>query len=287
MRILLAVDGSEESYQASKTLSQLAHSEQTIVLHVLDVPKPAYPMMMPEVAGELYTTMERQMREEGERILHRAVASLPVPGTPVVKRLEVGKPAELILSVAQEQKVDVIVLGARGLGPIRERLFGSVSHRVLNDAPCPILVVNHARTPLREVLLCVEEAYDADAILRFLGTKPFRETPDVTVLTVVPYSQPPWPADARAGELVQEQLLLGARDFVEAFAGKLTAAGYKAKARAVIGVPSLTIFDEVASRRPDLLVMGSRGRKGVTRFVLGSVSHAILHRMPCPVLLVR
>ena len=287
MRILLAVDGSENSYQASKTLSQFAHSEQTIVLHVMDVPKPAYPMMMPEVASELYTTMERQMREEGERIMHRATASLPMPAGPVSQRLEIGKPAELILSVAQEQKVDLIVLGARGLGPIRERLFGSVSHRVLNDAPCPILVVNHALTPLREVLLCVEEPYDADAILRFLGGKPFREAPEVTVLTVVPYSQPPWPADFRAGELIQEQLLVGAKDFVEGIAGKLSAAGYKAKARAVIGVPSLTIFDEVTARRPDLLLMGSHGRKGITRFVLGSVSHAILHRMPCPVLLVR
>jgi nucleotide-binding universal stress UspA family protein len=148
-------------------------------------------------------------------------------------------------------------------------------------------VVNRALTPLREVLLCVEESYDADAILRLLSAKPFRETPEITVLTVVPYSQPPWPADFRAGEIVQEQLLLGAKDFVEGVAGKLSAAGYETKARAVIGVPSLTILDEATVRRPDLLVMGSHGRKGVTRFVLGSVSHAILHRMPCPVLLVR
>lgn len=287
MRILLAVDGSEESYQATKTLAQLSRPEQTIVLHVLDVPKPTYPMVMPEVAQELYATMERQMREEGERILHRATASLPMPAGPISKRLEIGKPADLILSVAQEQQVDLIVLGVRGLGPIRERLFGSVSHRVLNGAPCPILVVNRALTPLRDVLLCVEEPYDADTTLRFLSAKPFQNAPEITVLTVVPYSQPPWPANFRAGEIVQEQLLLGAKDFVEELAGKLTAAGYKTKAQAVLGVPALTILDEVTSRRPDLLVIGSHGRKGITRLVLGSVSHAVLHRMPCPVLAIR
>ena len=287
MRILLAVDGSEESYQATKTLSELSRPTQTILLHVLDVPKPAYPTMMPEVASELYTTMERQMREEGERVLHRAATSLPMPAGPVSKRLELGKPADLILSVAQEQKVNLIVLGGRGLGPIRERLFGSVSHRVLNGSPCPILVVNHAHQPLRDLLLCVEEAYDADATLRFFSAMPFKSPPEITVLTVVPYSQPPWPADFRAGELIQEQLLLGAKDFVEGVVAKLSAAGYKAKARAVIGIPSVTILDEVASRRPDLLVMGSHGRKGITRLVLGSVSHAVLHRMPCPVLITR
>lgn len=287
MRILLAVDGSEESYQATKTLSQLSHPEQTIVLHVLDVPKPAYPMMMPEVAQELYTTMERHMREEGERLLHRTAASLPLPAGPVSRRLEVGKPAELILSVAQEQKVDLIVLGARGLGPITERLFGSVSHRVLNEAPCPILVVNRAITPLRDLLLCLEGPHDAEAMLRFLSTKPFQGSPEITVLTIVPFSQPAWPADERAAEIIQGQLLLSAKDFVEGVADKLSAAGYTTTARAMIGIPSTTILDEVTSRRPDLLVMGSHGRKGITRVVLGSVSHAVLHRMPCPVLAIR
>jgi nucleotide-binding universal stress UspA family protein len=287
MRILLAVDGSEESYQTTKALTQLSRPEQTLLLHVLDVPKPAYPMMMPEVAQELYTTMERHMREEGERLLHRTAASLPLPAGPVSRRLEVGKPAELILSVAQEQKVDLLVLGARGLGPIRERLFGSVSHRVLNEAPCPILVVNRAITPLRVLLLCLEGPHDAEAMLRFLSTKPFQGSPEITVLTIVPFSQPAWPADERAAEIIQGQLLLSAKDFVEGVADKLSAAGYTTKALAMLGIPSTTILDEVASRRPDLLVMGSHGRKGMTRVVLGSVSHAILHRMPCPVLAIR
>lgn len=287
MRILLAVDGSEESYQATKALTQLSHPEQTLLLHVLDVPKPAYPMMMPEVAQELYTTMERHMREEGERLLHRTAVSLPMPAGAVSRRLEVGKPAELILSVAQEQKVDLIVLGARGLGPIRERLFGSVSHRVLNEAPCPILVVNRAITPLRDLLLCLEGPHDAEAMLRFLTTKPFQSSPEITVLTIVPFSQPAWPADGRVAEIIQGQLLLSAKDFVEGVAEKLSAAGYTTTARARLGIPSTTILDEVTSRRPDLLVMGSHGRKGMARVVIGSVSHAVLHRMPCPVLAIR
>ncbi len=44
------------------------------------------------------------------------------------------------------------------------------------------------------------------------------------------------------------------------------------------------IVHEAEKLRPDLIMMGSRGRQGLTRFVLGSVSHAVLHQAPCPVL---
>lgn len=44
------------------------------------------------------------------------------------------------------------------------------------------------------------------------------------------------------------------------------------------------ILQEATTLRPDLILMGTRGRQGMTRFVLGSASHAVLHKTPCPVL---
>ena len=54
----------------------------------------------------------RSMREKGERLLARVTALLPPRTGPVTKRLEVGKPAELIVTIAQEQRVNLIVLGS-------------------------------------------------------------------------------------------------------------------------------------------------------------------------------
>ena len=52
----------------------------------------------------------------------------------------------------------------------------------------------------------------------------------------------------------------------------------------LLGMPVESILTHAQKQKTDLILMGSRGRQGVTRFVLGSVSHAVLHQAPCPLL---
>jgi nucleotide-binding universal stress UspA family protein len=244
-------------------------------------------MMMPEVARELYTTVERGMREDGERLLKRVVSLLPMATGPVSTRLEIGTPAEAILSVAVQEDANLIVMGTRGLGPVREVVLGSVSHRVLTHASCPALVVNRPMPSLRQALLVLQGEEDADAAVRFLASKPFREAVTVTVLTVVPFAQSVWPAGVSATGPQQEQIIRSARAFVEGVASRLSGLGYAASGATTIGVPAVAITDWAAETKPDLILIGSRGRRGVTRFLLGSVSHTVLHRAPSPVLVFR
>jgi len=139
MNILLAVDGSDHSYEAVHALKYFARAEQLTLLRALNVPRPAYPMMLSEVADEIYKTLEESMREDGERLLNRVQSLLPMHAGPSTKQLRIGSPAEVIVSIAEEQKIDLIVMGARGLSPVKERLLGSVSHAVLHKTPCPVL----------------------------------------------------------------------------------------------------------------------------------------------------
>ena len=284
MKTLLAVDGSDNSYEAVHALKYFGRTEQLTLLHALDVPRPAYPMMVPEVAEELYKTLEQSMRNDGERLLDRIQSLLPMHAGPSTRQLRIGSPAEVIVSTAEEQKADLIVMGARGLGPIKERLLGSVSHRILALASCATLIVNGPVKAMKQILLPLQGLSDAEAAIRFLQLKPFHDAVEVTLLTVLPSTQPPWPVDVAAAEKLEEQALQSARDYIDGVAERLRAIGYQARGIAVLGTPSAMILQEATKLRSDLILMGTRGRQGITRFVLGSVSHAVLHKMPCPVL---
>jgi nucleotide-binding universal stress UspA family protein len=285
MKTLLAVDGSDHSYEAVRALKYLSRADQLILLHALNVPRPAYPMMVPEVADELYRTLERSGREDGERLLDRVQSLLPQHAGPTVKRLELGSPAEVIVTTAEHEKVDLVVMGARGVGPIKERLLGSVSHRILTLAPCAKLIVSGQVKGMKQVLLPLQGPEDLEAAVRFLQLKPFHEAVELSLLIVLPAVHPPWPVGGNAAEELEKQVLQSARDFIEDAVGRLQSLGYQARGRAVLGTPSDMILREASTLRAELILMGSRGRKGVARFVLGSVSHAVLHRMPCPVLI--
>jgi nucleotide-binding universal stress UspA family protein len=284
MNTLLAVDGSNNSYEAVHALKYFARAEQLTLLHVLDVPRPAYPMMVPEAAMELYQALEQSMREDGERLLDRMQSLLPMHAGPAMKLLRVGSPAEVIVSVAEEQKTDLIVMGARGLGPVKERLFGSVSHRILTLAPCATLIANGPVKAMRRILLPLQGLADAEAAVLFLQQKPFHDPIEIIVLTVLPSTAPPWPVDVASPGSLEEQALRSARDYIDNVAKRLHTIGYQAHGNAVLGTPSAMILQEAAKQQADLILMGTRGRQGITRFVLGSVSHAVLHKMPCPVL---
>ena len=284
MKTLLAVDGSDNAYEAVHAMKYMARAEELTLLHALNVPRPAYPMMLPEVAEELYKSQEQSMREDGERLLDRVQSLLPMHAGPSTKHLRIGSPAEVIVATAEEQKADLIVMGARGLGPIKERLLGSVSHHILTLAPCATLIVNGPVKAMKNILLPLQGLSDAEAAIRFLELNPFHDPVEITLLTVLPSTQPPWPVDTAAAEKLKEQALQSARDYIDGVAERLRAIGYQARGIAVLGTPSAMILQEATKLSSDLILMGTSGRQGVTRFVLGSVSHAVLHNMPCPVL---
>ncbi len=287
MKLLLAVDGSDNSYEAVRSLKYLARAEELHIVHVLDVPSPAYPMMMPEVAQELYEAVERNMRDDGTRLLDRVVSLLPSDIGPVTKHLVVGSPAEQIVTLAEQLNVGLILLGTRGLGPIKERLIGSVSHRVLTFAPGAKLILPGPLKMPRHLLLPLQGPYDTEHALSLLQRKPFREPPAVTLLTILPPTRPPWPVDAVSAEQMETHSLRQAKDVLEETAAKLKPLGYQTRVAATLGTPVDGILQEARVSNPDLILAGSRGRRGVTRLVLGSVSHALLHQATYPLMIVR
>ncbi len=287
MKYLLAVDGSDQSLDATRVFEALTPAESLKILHVVSVPGIPYPALGADVAKDLAMTVESAMKEEGERALEQAESLLPLHPGSVSKKLKMGKPAECILKVAQDEEVDLVVMGARGLGRIQEQIFGSVSHQVMNHADCSTLLVKQPIRKIKNLLIPIESQEDSEAILAFFKKDPFREPCAITVLHVLPMVDPVWPVGAMIPAGFRKEMVSYAEKFTQVLCLELEKLGHQAKSQAIEGAPSVTIVDEVNKTKPDLLVLRPQCHSTVGRFFLGSVSHSVVHHTNCSLLLVR
>lgn len=287
MKILLAVDGSDHSFDAVRAVGTLRPPEQLVIVNVMNPPHLSYPTLGPNLDKDLSISVQEAFKEEGERILERASSLLPPRHGLVSTRLEEGRPAEVLLKIAEEIQANLIVMGARGLGQIREHVLGSVSHRVMTHAQCSTLIVKAPLRKLANVLVPVEGPEDARVLCEFLAQNPFRAIEQVTVTHVVPFSEPVWPVGAMIPEAFRKEMMVHAEGMTQDVVNQFTKQGYRAKGSAIMGIPSHSIVEEAENSEADLVVMRSENRTGVSRFFLGSISHSVLHHVHCSVLLVR
>ncbi len=287
MRVLLAVDGSSYSFDAAGAMKHLSQSHPPVALHVVTLPEPGYLTAFPDVVREIHGMGEQELRAKGWEFLKRIEALLPTDDGQAEKRIEMGNPAEVILQVAEEQQVDLIVMGAQGLSSFEEMIFGSVSHRVLLESTRPTLIVKRPMPTLERILLPLEGTVDAEAVWNFLEKKPLRHDVHITVLTALPLSKHVWPLEVPVSEAHMQKALDAAKDFVDGFAAKIASLGYGAEGIVTLGAPGVAIPQMATEMQADLILMGSHGRRGLTRVVLGSVSNVVLHTSPVSVAVIR
>ena len=140
-RILVAVDNSSCGDRALSQAIELAkrYDATLIILHV--ILRRLY-TVTPSEAGVLATTVfVKEMENEGKIIISRAEETAKNSGADYVCKLLPGVPADEILKTAQQEKVDLIVLGSRGLTEVKAFLLGSVSDRVNHHSKCPVLIM--------------------------------------------------------------------------------------------------------------------------------------------------
>ncbi len=158
-KILVPLDGSEHASHALEKAIKIAkrfdgkitvlHAYTT---HLVSLPKEyAAPEAVPRIVDvslpKEYTLPEAALRivdfpyETGLSILKNASDRANTEGIQVETMMTMGNPAEKIVETSMSGEFDLIVIGARGLSPIKELLLGSVSHGVATHAKCPVLIV--------------------------------------------------------------------------------------------------------------------------------------------------
>lgn len=135
--ILVPVDGSEKAFKAAKEALTLAKhfGSKVTALYVIELGK------LREYEGYEREHAKRRLREFGVKTLEKVEAEAGKFGVVFESLLKEGNPSEVIVETANELKVEVIVIGTRGLTGFKRIVLGSTAYRVVEWANCHVLVV--------------------------------------------------------------------------------------------------------------------------------------------------
>ncbi len=146
-KILVPTDGSESSLRAAQFAAELVKIKpeiKTIIFTVDRVPLQFLERDLYWIAsdmGEKSRHIEEVFEELRQTNLNKASSYFKRNGLKVWYDYSYGNPAEEIAAYAHKNNVDMIIMGTRGLSAIKEVFLGSVSHKVLQLASCPVVLV--------------------------------------------------------------------------------------------------------------------------------------------------
>ena len=204
-----------------------------------------------------------------------------------------GRAATSIVDEATTFGAGLVVVGSRGHGAIGSLILGSVSDEVVDHAPCPVLIARGST--VTRVVFATDGSAAAAFAHQVLTSWPMFRTVPVHVVSVADVPQP-WytgiaptmyaqviEAHVRDLEAATAEHQRIAAESVEA----LRAAGIEATETTLVGDAAAEIIAASATWGADLIVLGSRGRTGLTRLVLGSVARNVAHGSATTTLVVR
>lgn len=296
--ILCPVDFSTGSLNALVLAGALAraHAARVTVLHVLTVtmPEPETPPVgvgTPAAPGEREVVRLRLEDTAAERV---------GPGVTMDVSVTAGDPVQAILDCVRSRTIDLLVMGTHGTGGLQRLLLGSVTEKVLRQAPCAVLTVPpgaQERTPaaFRNVLAAVDFSDCASRAARFAAAIAAAARATLTLVHVIDW---PWHDDpdtpiagvpagqAQAAAEYQRYLRASARERLDALVNTVTPA-HPAKTRLSVGRPYQEILDVAKADGADLIVLGVQGRGAVDLAFFGSTANHVVRAATCPVLTVR
>lgn len=287
--IVVATDGSPAAARAVALTASLRWPPGTSI-HVIRADEPfAVDLELPPAA---YEALHADIRAETQTHLTIASQQLATSGRRVETVAVSGRPASAIVTLAEHVNADLVIVGSRGRGPIASMLLGSVAAEVVDHAPCPVLV---ARTERVDRLLVADDGtLDSSGAMRMVTTWPPFQGLNARVVSVVPGVDGELPVGASRHTAASEAYArsVDAQRSTHQFvahgtAVRLSEAGVPARSEVRRGDVAEQIITAAIESDADLIVMGSHGRTGLGRVLLGSVARNVLHHAPCSVLIVR
>ena len=245
-----------------------------------------------EAAVALQPATLEAMRAHALRQLENRAGELRRGGLAVTTVVEHGQPSVVLLSEAANWGADLLVVGTRGLGGLRGLLLGSTARRVVERAACPVLAVHGplagSRGARRRVLVATDFSDDAKGAVRCAARLLGLSGRDTVVLTHALHAPAMVSLASAPFDSAELQVVMRheAQVALDREAEALGAAGLEVKAQLLDGFPPQVLVRAARDLDADLVVMGTRGRTGLSHLLLGSTAERVMQLAACPVLVV-
>lgn len=200
--------------------------------------------------------------------------------------------SRVILDYAEENDMDLVVMGTHGRGEMEHFFMGSVAESVIRDATCGVITVRQSDAPkhasdMTRILVPVDFTWHSEQALGFAMDFAALVGARVDLLYVherrvlgslvsaVGSSKGPDPEKVKT---LKHQLELMAKKVNNQIPIEVTITQ---------GRPSTKVLEHARKEHSDLIVMGTQGLTGITRMIIGSVTATVLRQSPCPVLSIK
>lgn len=254
-------------------------------MHVISVVEPIYGWNAPD--------LEEALQQSGEEAVQGAAEYFRQAGVETTTAVLIGDPKTVIVSEAADSHADFVVVGTHSTHGVMQFLLGSVARAVARLAACSVEIVRRSPSPgPLKLLLATDGSECSQAAARSVAQRPWAAGTAFRILSVV---EPPVPLlrtsffSPGIMEELRRRDMQQAQEAVSSAESILFEAGLEVTS--AVAVPAATskerILSEAAEWGVDLIVLGSHGRRGVNRLLLGSVSEAVALHSNCSVEIIR
>jgi nucleotide-binding universal stress UspA family protein len=296
-RVLIPIDSSTYSHQAAHLALGFVErvGADALVIHV------TYRQVMHGMESEalekmVYVKYGRELLEPWTQIGKKRGVNLE---TKLVEAEGLGI-AEAIIRTAASEHCDLIAMGTQGREGLERLLLGSVAERVVRLSSVPVLLVRQSVTTVtleagfKRILVPVDGSEASGKALWMANEIAMKFGAELEFLHIIPDMPPPIADPVGMGGLVYDynassEVLEQEADRVISDAKVKTTAQtvHTSKLRADGQRIADVIVQATRTKQADLIVMGTHGRGGFNRMLLGSVAEGVAHHASVPVLLVR
>ena len=303
--ILVPLDGSDIAAGILPYASQIAKSCSVplVLLTVVDpdaMGRPASAYTLQSLARDkgpnYWEEIERSLQVSALESLKGEASRLREEGVAVEIQAALGRPAEQILQVSEEEGCGLIAMSTHGRNPISRSILGSVTDKVIHTSKVPVLTVTPERgksyqegsTTVTTVVVPLDGSELAEGALPYAEELAQTLSLDILLARAVKTDLPTY----SEGEFsvwepsLTEDMTQEATTYLAGVAESLSSKGLTVRSEVVQGAPAQALLNLAQKTEQNLIAMTTRGRSGLSRWLMGSVAEALVRSSGDPVLVI-